>query len=50
MARLLHSKGYEQVRPLLGGFDAWVEKGYPVEPTGGVTVPLVALAAPSSAK
>jgi 3-mercaptopyruvate sulfurtransferase SseA len=32
MARLLVSKGYSDVRPLLGGFDAWVEHGYPVEP------------------
>ena len=31
MARLLISKGYRDVRPLLGGFDAWVEHGYPVE-------------------
>jgi 3-mercaptopyruvate sulfurtransferase SseA len=36
MARLLHSKGYQDVRPLLGGFDAWVEHGYPVEPYGGM--------------
>jgi 3-mercaptopyruvate sulfurtransferase SseA len=32
MARLLVSKGYSDVRPLLGGFDAWVAQGYPVEP------------------
>jgi 3-mercaptopyruvate sulfurtransferase SseA len=31
MARLLHEKGYKDVRPLLGGFDAWLELGYPVE-------------------
>jgi 3-mercaptopyruvate sulfurtransferase SseA len=31
MARLLASKGYSDVRPLLGGFDAWVKHGYPVE-------------------
>ncbi|MBZ5543088.1 MAG: hypothetical protein LAO07_05335 [Acidobacteriia bacterium] len=32
MARLLLDRGYKDVRPLLGGFDAWVELGYPVEP------------------
>jgi 3-mercaptopyruvate sulfurtransferase SseA len=32
MARLLLDHGYRDVRPLLGGFDAWVELGYPVEP------------------
>ena len=31
MARLLHEKGYPEVWPLLGGFDAWVGLGYPVE-------------------
>jgi 3-mercaptopyruvate sulfurtransferase SseA len=41
MARLLVSKGYHDVRPLLGGFDAWVEHGYPVEPH------LATLAAPT---
>ena len=25
-------KGYHDVRPLLGGFDGWVELGYPTEP------------------
>ena len=32
MARLLIEKGYRQVWPLLGGFDGWVELGYPTEP------------------
>ncbi len=31
MARLLHQKGYKDVWPLLGGFEAWLELGYPVE-------------------
>ena len=31
MARLLIDRGYKNVRPLLGGFDAWVEKGFLVE-------------------
>ena len=31
MARLLHDKGYKDVWPLLGGFEAWVALGYPVE-------------------
>ncbi len=28
---MLHDKGYADVRPLLGGFDAWREAGFPVE-------------------
>ncbi|SPE22442.1 hypothetical protein SBA2_100037 [Acidobacteriia bacterium SbA2] len=31
MALLLKSKGFKEVWPLLGGFDAWVELGYPTE-------------------
>ena len=31
MALLLRKQGITRVRPLLGGFDAWREKGYPVE-------------------
>jgi len=31
MALLLKSKGYKTVWPLLGGFDAWLELGYPTE-------------------
>lgn len=31
MARLLHDKGYVSVRPMLGGLDAWLEAGLPVE-------------------
>jgi len=31
MARLLHNKGYRDVRPLLGGIDGWIEQGYPIE-------------------
>ena len=42
MARLLHSKGYEDVRPLLGGFDDWVAHGYPVERHTSAAVPVVA--------
>ena len=32
MARLLIEKGYRDVWPLQGGFDGWVELGYPTEP------------------
>ena len=49
MARLLNSKGYKEVRPLLGGLDGWLELGYPAEPLVS-SVPLVVLAAPGSAK
>jgi 3-mercaptopyruvate sulfurtransferase SseA len=31
MALLLKSKGYKAIWPLLGGFDAWLELGYPTE-------------------
>ena len=31
MAYLLHRKGVTQVRPLLGGIDAWREQDFPVE-------------------
>jgi len=32
VAGLLIKRGLKRVRPLLGGLDAWVEAGYPVEP------------------
>jgi rhodanese-related sulfurtransferase len=31
VARSLIDRGYTEVRPLAGGFDAWVDAGYPVE-------------------
>jgi 3-mercaptopyruvate sulfurtransferase SseA len=31
MALLLMSKGYNEVWPLRGGFDAWRDLGYPTE-------------------
>ena len=31
MALLLKRQGITRVRPLLGGFDAWRERGYPLE-------------------
>ncbi len=31
MALLLKTKGYKVILPLLGGFDAWLELGYPTE-------------------
>jgi 3-mercaptopyruvate sulfurtransferase SseA len=31
MALLLMSKGYNEVWPLRGGFDAWRDLGYPME-------------------
>ncbi|HSP07946.1 MAG TPA: hypothetical protein VLR94_12275 [Acidobacteriota bacterium] len=31
MAKLLYDRGFHKVRPLKGGFDAWVEAGYPVD-------------------
>jgi rhodanese-related sulfurtransferase len=32
VAFLLLHNGYTNVNPLLGGFDAWIDAGYPVEP------------------
>ena len=32
MARLLIDRGYANVRPLEGGFDAWLAAGLPTEP------------------
>jgi membrane protein DedA with SNARE-associated domain/rhodanese-related sulfurtransferase len=32
VALLLQRKGFSRVRPLLGGFEAWRERNYPVEP------------------
>lgn len=32
MALLLKRHGIDRVRPLAGGFDAWVAAGYPVDP------------------
>jgi len=49
MARLLNSKGYKEVRPLLGGLDGWLELGYPAEPLT-VAAPLVPITAQSSTK
>jgi 3-mercaptopyruvate sulfurtransferase SseA len=31
MALLLKGKGHKVIWPLLGGFDAWLELGYPTE-------------------
>jgi 3-mercaptopyruvate sulfurtransferase SseA len=31
MALLLKSKGFDEVWPLRGGFDAWRDLGYPTE-------------------
>jgi rhodanese-related sulfurtransferase len=32
VALMLKRRGVERVRPLVGGFDGWLERGYPVEP------------------
>lgn len=31
MARMLIERGYEKVRPLAGGLEAWIDAGYDVE-------------------
>jgi rhodanese-related sulfurtransferase len=31
VARKLIDEGYTLVRPLAGGFDAWIDMGYPIE-------------------
>jgi 3-mercaptopyruvate sulfurtransferase SseA len=35
VAQELLDAGWTDVRPLLGGLDAWVKAGYPLEPKGG---------------
>jgi len=47
MARLLIEKGYEEVRPLEGGFDGWAELGYPTEPVAASAPLVTAIAAAS---
>lgn len=37
MALLLKRRGIERVRPLAGGFEAWISAGYPVEPLAVIT-------------
>jgi rhodanese-related sulfurtransferase len=39
VAQILSKQGYTDVHPLLGGFDAWRQAGYPVEskPTADVS-------------
>jgi rhodanese-related sulfurtransferase len=34
VARALIDQGFTLVRPLAGGYDAWVDAGYPVEEIG----------------
>ena len=36
MALLLKRRGIERVRPLAGGFEAWISAGYPIEPLDGI--------------
>ena len=43
LAKVLLQHGFKRVRPLLGGIDAWIEAGHPVEApetTGARVVPL----------
>jgi hypothetical protein len=48
MARLLIEKGYRDVWPLLGGFDGWLELGYPTEPVAAPAAGLESIAEASS--
>jgi hypothetical protein len=48
MARLLIEKGYQEVWPLLGGLDGWLELGYPTEPVAGPLPVLTTTVAASS--
>jgi len=52
MALLLKSEGHNTVWPLLGGFEAWLELGYPTEAfSGGKASPgEVAAAGPAVSK
>jgi len=44
MARLLIEKGYRDVWPLTGGFDHWLELGYPTDPVAATTSGLTSIA------
>jgi rhodanese-related sulfurtransferase len=35
VARLLLERGFPSVKPVTGGFDAWVAAGFPTEPLTG---------------
>lgn len=35
MALLLRKKGFNKVRPMEGGLDAWRERGLPLSPLSG---------------
>lgn len=50
MARLLVEKGYREVLPLMGGFDGWVELGYPTESANAAAANLPPVSASSPAK
>ena len=46
MARLLIKRGFHKVRPLAGGFEAWVQAGFEIEglevlPAFSATLPTV---------
>jgi 3-mercaptopyruvate sulfurtransferase SseA len=47
MALLLKSKGFKEVWPLLGGFDAWLGLGYPTESFRAGAGPPDTVSAPS---
>ena len=46
MALLLRAKGIARVRPLLGGYEAWVALGYPIDGPGPGAEPLPGAAPP----
>jgi len=48
MARLLIERGYRDVRPLMGGYDGWVELGYPTDPVAPAAPALTSFAAADS--
>jgi rhodanese-related sulfurtransferase len=46
-ARLLMKLGYQRIRPLRGGLDAWIEAGYALEPLAAPVAAAPAAAAAS---
>jgi rhodanese-related sulfurtransferase len=36
VARILMDEGFTVVRPLAGGFDAWIRAGYPLDALGEI--------------
>jgi 3-mercaptopyruvate sulfurtransferase SseA len=50
VALILRRRGIERVRPLAGGFHAWRDLGYPVQPLPRAVAVAAAVAADSASR